>query len=90
MVSDEPQYIAYDRMTHIGRFIREYVGDVANLDPPLGTLDRDFDLNQPDGIDAQPSQRRRAGDAGDVERPRHFLPDDNSSQGRRQDHRRPE
>jgi hypothetical protein len=31
MVSDEPQYIAYDRMTHIGRFIRDYVGDVANL-----------------------------------------------------------
>ena len=32
MVSDEPQYIAYDRMTHIGRYIRQYVGDVANLD----------------------------------------------------------
>jgi peptidase M28-like protein len=31
MVSDEPQYIAYDRMTHIGRFIRDYVAQVANL-----------------------------------------------------------
>jgi hypothetical protein len=31
MVSDEPQYVAYDRMTHIGRFIRNYVGEVANL-----------------------------------------------------------
>jgi hypothetical protein len=32
MVSDEAQYIAYDRLAHIGRFIRDYVGDVANLD----------------------------------------------------------
>ena len=32
MVSDEPQYIAYDRMTHIGRFIHDYIVDVANLD----------------------------------------------------------
>jgi hypothetical protein len=32
MVTDEPQYIAYDRMTHIGRFIRDYVADVANLE----------------------------------------------------------
>jgi peptidase M28-like protein len=31
MVSDEPQYIAYDRMTHIGRFVRDYIADVANL-----------------------------------------------------------
>ena len=31
MVSDEPQYIAYDRMTKIGRFIRDYVSEVANL-----------------------------------------------------------
>lgn len=31
MVSDEPQYIAYDRMTHIGRFIHDYIADVANL-----------------------------------------------------------
>jgi len=31
MVSDEPQYIAYDRMTKIGRSIRDYVADVANL-----------------------------------------------------------
>jgi len=31
MVSDEPQYIAYDRMTKIGRFIRDYVAAVANL-----------------------------------------------------------
>jgi hypothetical protein len=31
MVSDEPQYIAYDRMTRIGRYIRDYVGEVANL-----------------------------------------------------------
>jgi hypothetical protein len=32
MVSDEPQYIAYDRMTRIGRYIRDMVGAVANLD----------------------------------------------------------
>ena len=31
MVSDEPQYIAYDRMTKIGRYIKDYVGEVANL-----------------------------------------------------------
>ena len=31
MVSDEPQYIAYDRMTKIGRFIRDYVAEMANL-----------------------------------------------------------
>jgi len=31
MVSDEPQYIGYDRMTKIGRFIRAYVTEVANL-----------------------------------------------------------
>jgi hypothetical protein len=32
MVSDEPQYIAYDRMTRIGRYIRDVVGEVADLD----------------------------------------------------------
>ncbi|MEP6492633.1 MAG: M28 family peptidase [bacterium] len=32
MVSDEPQYIAYDRMTHIGKYIRDLIGAVANLD----------------------------------------------------------
>jgi peptidase M28-like protein len=32
MVSDEPQYIAYDRMTKIGRFIRDYVAEVADLE----------------------------------------------------------
>ena len=31
MVSDEPQYIAYDRMANIGRFIRTFVADVADL-----------------------------------------------------------
>jgi len=31
MVSDEPQYIAYDRMTKIGRYIKDYVGELANL-----------------------------------------------------------
>jgi hypothetical protein len=31
MVSDEPQYIAYDRITKIGRYIRDYVAEVANL-----------------------------------------------------------
>lgn len=31
MVSDEPQYIAFDRMTKIGRYIRDYVSEVANL-----------------------------------------------------------
>ena len=31
MVSDEPQYIAYERMTKIGRYIRDYVGELANL-----------------------------------------------------------
>ena len=32
MVSDEPQYIAYDRMARIGRYIRDVVGEVADLD----------------------------------------------------------
>ena len=32
MVSDEPQYIAFDRMTKIGRYIRDFVGAVADLD----------------------------------------------------------
>jgi hypothetical protein len=32
MVSDEPQYIAYDRMTRIGRYIRDMVGAAADLD----------------------------------------------------------
>ena len=32
MVSDEPQYIAYDRMTRIGRYIRDVVGATAELD----------------------------------------------------------
>jgi hypothetical protein len=32
MVSDEPQYIAYDRMTRIGKYIRDLVGAVADLD----------------------------------------------------------
>jgi hypothetical protein len=31
MVSDEPQYIAFDRMTRIGRYIRDVVAGVANL-----------------------------------------------------------
>ena len=31
MVSDEPQYIAYDRMTKIGRYIKDYVGEISNL-----------------------------------------------------------
>jgi hypothetical protein len=31
MVSDEPQYIAFDRMTRIGRYIRDVVGGVADL-----------------------------------------------------------
>jgi hypothetical protein len=32
MVSDEPQYIAYDRMTRVGRYIRDMVGATADLD----------------------------------------------------------
>jgi hypothetical protein len=32
MVTDEPQYIAYDRMAKIGRYIRDVVAAVANLD----------------------------------------------------------
>jgi hypothetical protein len=32
MVSDEPQYIAYERMARIGRYVRDVVGEVANLD----------------------------------------------------------
>ena len=32
MVSDEPQYIAYDRMTRIGKYIRDFIGTVADLD----------------------------------------------------------
>ncbi|MEP6762727.1 MAG: M20/M25/M40 family metallo-hydrolase [Gemmatimonadaceae bacterium] len=31
MVSDEAQYIAYDRMTKIGNYIRDYIEAVANL-----------------------------------------------------------
>ncbi|MES2179959.1 MAG: M28 family peptidase [Gemmatimonadota bacterium] len=31
MVSDEPQYVQYDRMAKIGRYIADVVGDVANL-----------------------------------------------------------
>ena len=31
MVSDEPQYVAYDRTAKIGRYIAQVVGDVANL-----------------------------------------------------------
>jgi hypothetical protein len=32
MVSDEPRYVAFDRMTRIGRYIHQYVLTVANLD----------------------------------------------------------
>jgi hypothetical protein len=32
MVSDEAQYVAYERMTRIGRYIRDVVGAVADLD----------------------------------------------------------
>jgi len=32
MVSDEPHYIAYDRMARIGRYVRDVAGEVANLD----------------------------------------------------------
>jgi hypothetical protein len=32
MVSDEAQYISYDRLAHIGRYIRDYIGEVANLE----------------------------------------------------------
>jgi len=32
MVSDEPQYIAYDRMARIGRYVADVVGTVADLD----------------------------------------------------------
>lgn len=32
MVSDEPQYVAYNRMTRIGQYVRDYVSAVANLD----------------------------------------------------------
>ena len=31
MVSDEPQYMSYDRLAHIGRYIHDYIADVANL-----------------------------------------------------------
>jgi hypothetical protein len=31
MVSDEAQYISYDRLAHIGRYIHGYIADVANL-----------------------------------------------------------
>jgi len=31
MVSDEPQYIAYDRMTRIARYIRDVIGATADL-----------------------------------------------------------
>jgi hypothetical protein len=32
MASDEPRYVAFERMTHIGRYIHEYLLSVANLD----------------------------------------------------------
>jgi hypothetical protein len=32
MVSDEPQYIAYDRTARIGRYVRDVVASTANLD----------------------------------------------------------
>ncbi|MDB4915642.1 MAG: peptidase [Gemmatimonadetes bacterium] len=32
MVSDEPQYVAYDRTARIGRYIRDVIEAVANLD----------------------------------------------------------
>jgi Zn-dependent M28 family amino/carboxypeptidase len=32
MVSDEPQYVAFDRMTRIGRYVHDYVAAVADLD----------------------------------------------------------
>ena len=32
MVSDEPQYIAYDRTARIGRYVRDVVAETANLD----------------------------------------------------------
>ena len=31
MVSDEPPYVAYDRMTKIGRYTGDYVGEVTAL-----------------------------------------------------------
>jgi hypothetical protein len=31
MVSDEPQYVAYDRMTKIGNYVRDVVGELANM-----------------------------------------------------------
>ena len=31
MVSDEPQYVAYDRMTKIGNYVKDVVGEVANM-----------------------------------------------------------
>jgi len=32
MVSDEPQYIAYDPTPRIGRYVRDVVAATANLD----------------------------------------------------------
>jgi hypothetical protein len=32
MVTDEPQYIAYERMTKIGRYVKDYVSALATLD----------------------------------------------------------
>jgi hypothetical protein len=31
MVSDEPQYVAYDRMTRIGTYVHDVVGALANM-----------------------------------------------------------
>jgi hypothetical protein len=31
MVSDEPQYVAYDRMTKIGNYVHDVVGELANM-----------------------------------------------------------
>ena len=35
MVSDEPQYVAYDRMTKIGNYVKDVVGAVANMSQRL-------------------------------------------------------
>ena len=31
MVSDEPQYVAYNRMARIGQYIQDYVSEIAKL-----------------------------------------------------------
>ena len=48
MVSDEPQYIAYDRMTRIGRYIRDVVAATSRISTHRPAVDKP--KPDPDGV----------------------------------------